>query len=84
MRIVYTYPALTSYAYPGPPVARNGPKDTDLTPVVPRYYSPGLPEWRLNREDIEMAHFQRDDRRYIPRGISIMGYYHHDLDQCES
>src|SRR4030095_10901451 len=27
----------------GPPVARNGPKDTDLTPVFPRYYSPGLP-----------------------------------------
>jgi hypothetical protein len=27
----------------GPPMARNGPKDLDLTPVVPRYYSPGLP-----------------------------------------
>src|SRR5262249_11366580 len=27
----------------GPPVARNGPKDTDVTPVFPRYYSPGLP-----------------------------------------
>src|SRR5262245_63940331 len=28
----------------GPPVVRNGPKDTDLTPVAPRYCSPGLPE----------------------------------------
>jgi hypothetical protein len=27
-----------------PPVAGNGPKDTEPTPVVPRYYSPGLPE----------------------------------------
>src|SRR4030095_5961930 len=27
----------------GPPVLRNGPKDTDLTSVVPCYYSPGLP-----------------------------------------
>src|SRR5262245_43919231 len=27
----------------GPPVVRNGPKDTDLTPVAPRYCSPGLP-----------------------------------------
>jgi hypothetical protein len=24
-------------------VAGNGPKDTEPTPVVPRYYSPGLP-----------------------------------------
>src|SRR6516162_3189297 len=28
----------------GPPVAGNGPQDTDSTPVVPRYYSPGLPK----------------------------------------
>jgi hypothetical protein len=28
----------------GPPVAGNGPKDTEPTPVVPRYYSPGLPK----------------------------------------
>src|SRR5215510_7426429 len=28
----------------GPPVVRNGPKDTDLTPVAPRYCSPGLPK----------------------------------------
>jgi hypothetical protein len=27
----------------GPPVAGNGPQDTDSTPVVPCYYSPGLP-----------------------------------------
>src|SRR5262245_15568674 len=27
----------------GPPVARNGLKDTELAPVSPRYYSPGLP-----------------------------------------
>src|SRR5215216_5404685 len=27
----------------GPPMVRNGPKDTEVTPVVPRYYSPGLP-----------------------------------------
>jgi hypothetical protein len=27
----------------GPPVARHGPKDRDVTPVLPRYYSPGLP-----------------------------------------
>jgi hypothetical protein len=27
----------------GPPVARNGPKDTDMTPVFARYSSPGLP-----------------------------------------
>jgi hypothetical protein len=27
----------------GPPVAGNGPKDTEPTPVVPRYCSPGLP-----------------------------------------
>jgi hypothetical protein len=26
-----------------PPVARYGPKYTDVTPVLPRYYSPGLP-----------------------------------------
>src|SRR5262245_22315036 len=38
----------------GPPVVRNGPKDTDLTPVAPRYCSPGLPtpdwtqKWSLN------------------------------------
>src|SRR5262249_56389908 len=29
----------------GPPVAGNGPKDTEPTPVVPRYYSPGLPKF---------------------------------------
>src|SRR5262245_29853975 len=29
----------------GPPVAGNGPKDTEPTPVVPRYYSPGLPNF---------------------------------------
>src|SRR4029077_8438066 len=30
-----------------PPLIGNGPKDTDSTPVVPCYYSPGLPgiEW---------------------------------------
>src|SRR5215216_8131735 len=28
----------------GPPVARNGLKDTGSTPVSPRYYSPGLPD----------------------------------------
>ena len=28
----------------GPPVSGNGPEDTDSTPVVPCYYSPGLPE----------------------------------------
>src|SRR5215203_6118126 len=28
----------------GPLMVRNGPKDTEVTPVVPRYYSPGLPE----------------------------------------
>jgi hypothetical protein len=34
----------------GPPVARYGPKDTDLTPVFPRYYSPGLPiPWALSK-----------------------------------
>src|SRR5678815_2917971 len=27
----------------GPPVTRDGPKDTDVTPVLPRYCSPGLP-----------------------------------------
>src|SRR5262249_30347084 len=27
----------------GPPLSGNGPKDTDSTPVVPCYYSPGLP-----------------------------------------
>ena len=27
----------------GPPLAGNGPQDTDLTPVSPCYYSPGLP-----------------------------------------
>src|SRR5215204_4872771 len=27
----------------GPLMVRNGPKDTEVTPVVPRYYSPGLP-----------------------------------------
>ena len=27
----------------GPPLSRIGPKDIDLTPVFPRYYSPGLP-----------------------------------------
>src|SRR5215475_12303018 len=27
----------------GPPVAGNGPKDTEPTPVMPRYCSPGLP-----------------------------------------
>jgi hypothetical protein len=27
----------------GPPVVGNGPQDTNLTPVVPCYYSPGLP-----------------------------------------
>jgi hypothetical protein len=27
-------------------VARNGPKDTNVTPVFPRYYSPGLPNIR--------------------------------------
>jgi len=34
----------------GPPVAGNGPKDTEQTPVVPRYCSPGLPyfaQWRI-------------------------------------
>src|SRR5262245_62964649 len=35
----------------GPPVVRNGPKDTDLTPVAPRYCSPGLPNgvslWKI-------------------------------------
>src|SRR5215211_1901674 len=29
----------------GPPVAGNGPKDTEQTPVVPRYCSPGLPDF---------------------------------------
>src|SRR5919202_858480 len=29
----------------GPPVAGNGPQDTEQTPVVPRYYSPGLPRF---------------------------------------
>src|SRR5919204_3299188 len=28
----------------GPPLAENGPEDTEHTPVFPRYYSPGLPE----------------------------------------
>src|SRR5215813_14429673 len=28
-------------------MARNRPKDTDLTPVVPCYYSPGLPELNI-------------------------------------
>jgi hypothetical protein len=28
----------------GPPVAGNEPKDTEQTPVVPRYCSPGLPD----------------------------------------
>src|SRR5947208_14670079 len=27
----------------GPPWSRIGPKDIDSTPVLPRYYSPGLP-----------------------------------------
>src|SRR2546423_15639569 len=27
----------------GPPLIGNGPEDTDSTPVVPCYYSPGLP-----------------------------------------
>src|SRR5262249_52500738 len=26
-----------------PPLTKNGPEDTDLTPVSPRYSSPGLP-----------------------------------------
>ena len=26
-------------------MARNGPKDIDLTPVLPRYYAPGLPKF---------------------------------------
>src|SRR4029450_8041589 len=30
----------------GPPVVRNGLKDTGLTPVSPRYYSPGLPDFK--------------------------------------
>jgi hypothetical protein len=34
----------------GPPVARNGPKDTDLTPAFPRYYSPGLPISPIHRK----------------------------------
>src|SRR5262245_37694610 len=29
----------------GPPWVGNGPKDTRLTPVALRYYSPGLPNW---------------------------------------
>jgi hypothetical protein len=29
----------------GPPLRGNEPKDTDLTSVVPRYYSPGLPHY---------------------------------------
>src|SRR5436853_3490282 len=28
----------------GPPLIGNGPEDTDSTPVVPCYYSPGLPD----------------------------------------
>src|SRR4029453_13401168 len=31
----------------GPPMERNGLKDTGATPVSPRYYSPGLPETRV-------------------------------------
>src|SRR5262249_17997891 len=30
----------------GPPLARNGLHGTEATPVVPRYYSPGLPKKR--------------------------------------
>jgi hypothetical protein len=30
--------------YRGPPVARNRPQGMDLTPVLPCYYSPGLPD----------------------------------------
>src|SRR5215216_6495818 len=33
----------------GPPMVRNGPRDTEVTPVVPRYYSPGLP----NSEEVK-------------------------------
>src|SRR5262245_9697116 len=31
-----------------PPVARNGLKDTGATPVSPRYYSPGLPDFLVS------------------------------------
>src|SRR4051812_37974227 len=33
----------------GPPVAGNEPKDTEQTPVVPRYCSPGLPSEASSR-----------------------------------
>src|SRR5262249_37624548 len=47
----------------GRPVARNGPKDTDVTPVFPRYYSPGLPTfatpppflWSVKTPSIQVA-----------------------------
>src|SRR4029453_7559330 len=36
----------------GPPVAGNGPKDTEQTPVVPRYCSPGLPNFVVSAKAI--------------------------------
>ena len=36
----------------GPPVVRNGLKDTGLTPVSPRYYSPGLPKKDLTEDRV--------------------------------
>src|SRR5262249_51362011 len=55
----------------GPPVARNGPKDTDVTPVFPRYYSPGLPRF----VNIRLTHLRNDEttysRNYTRRGKSL-------------
>src|SRR5205085_11072095 len=46
----------------GPPLIGNGPEDTDSTPVVPCYYSPGLPERQWLRNCKERLHLLRAAR----------------------
>jgi len=45
----------------GPPLARNGPQGTDSTPVLPGYFSPGLPE-------VDVVLFLPVDRGCFVRG----------------
>jgi hypothetical protein len=50
-------------------VARNGLKDTGLTPVSPRYYSPGLPILLERGYGLRVEIFESDGEQIAPHHI---------------
>src|SRR5262245_15034301 len=55
----------------GPPMVKYGPKDTDVTPVVPRYYSPGLPNAHSSPLDCSLVKFATLEKKWRDRLIAL-------------